>query len=151
MDIEKIHDILHRFDISEALLKNQSDDLSALDINIQDNNGFTALMVEIIRGETNAVELLLNHGALTEIENESGETALMLAVEEDNPFIVELVAMYADVNYTNIHGDTAFGLAKYYEYKDIISILKKHGAIDSGKITHIEEIEASAFGSKDKK
>ena len=139
--LNEIHDILHRFDVPESRLKEQSRDLAALDLNIQDENGFTALMTEVIKNNIDAVELLLTHGIDTEIELSGGETALMLAIEEGHPLLVEAVAMYADINYSNRHGDNALGIAKYYDVKDIINIIEKYGGIDTGKTTFIEEIE----------
>ena len=121
--LEDIHNVVHRFDISEERLNNQCEDLSLLDLNTQDEHGFTALMIEVLGNEASAVDLLLNHGAATEIENDSGETALMLAIEDGRLGIVEKIIAHADVNYTNMNGDNALGIAKYFGDENIIKIL----------------------------
>lgn len=49
------------------------------DINLQNGEGMTALMLSCERGNTDICELLLSNGADTEITNASGETALHVA------------------------------------------------------------------------
>ena len=75
----KIYEAIHRHDISDELIKKQTEDLDSCDLDVQDKDGFTALMTEVIRGNIAATELLLMHGAVTEIENDDGCTALSLA------------------------------------------------------------------------
>jgi ankyrin repeat protein len=61
------------------------------DINIQNKEGWTALMVASHFGLNTILELLLKAGADKDIKNNSGETALDYAKEEGNQEMVELL------------------------------------------------------------
>lgn len=142
----KIYEAVHRHDISDELIKKQTEDLDSCDLDVQDKDGFTALMTEVIRGNIASTELLLMHGAVTEIENDDGCTALSLAIEDSWTTMVDLICRFADVNFVNKHGDTPMALANYYDDEEIIKILRKHGANETDKPARIEVIERNAFG-----
>jgi len=148
--IEKISSILHRHDIDEDLLEKQSADLLSEDLNYSDADNFTVLMIETLKGNVDAVKLLISHGASTEIENDAGETALHLAIEQDHFGLVEALLEYSDINHVNQFSDTPLEIAKYYGYTSIINLLRINGAIDTNKPTRIQEIEDDAFGKKHK-
>lgn len=134
-----LHEVIHRFDVPEELLKRRSEELSNIDLDIQDERGNTQLMLEVLSFNPEAVELLLEHGANTEIENDEGETALILAITEDYSYLVELLCPYSDVNYKNMHGDSALAIAKYFEREDIIKTLVSYGALSQEKATKYEK------------
>ena len=59
------------------------------DLNIQDNNGWTALMVASYNGYHQVVELLLKEKADPNIQHNNGGTALMAASENDHQQVVD--------------------------------------------------------------
>ena len=66
-----------KHDNAELLLKNHAN------VNIQNDDGFTALMIACLakRG-SKMVEILLHHGANPNIQNKDGATALMFASQD---------------------------------------------------------------------
>ena len=66
-------------DVAELLLERGANP------NIQNNDGFTAIMFASINDDnTEMIELLLSYGADLHIRNNSGETALTVAINEGN-------------------------------------------------------------------
>lgn len=65
-------------------------DVYVVDINIQDENGFTALMWSSFYNDIGTVKYLLNKGAKVDIRDKDGNTALTWASHED---VVELLEM----------------------------------------------------------
>ena len=83
-------------------------------INVQDAERNTPLMNYVINGDKEAVEYLLIKGALVNIKNRQGETALMLAFErpnEDDENCFNIVALLlthaADTEIKNRDGNSA--------------------------------------------
>jgi ankyrin repeat protein len=60
-------------------------------VDIQDNDGWTALMKASSHDHTAIVPLLLTHGALVDIQSNGGETALMHAVESSKYGTIQLL------------------------------------------------------------
>lgn len=60
-------------------------------LNIQDNQGFTPLMIAVVYGHHNVVEALLAAGAELYIKNNVGKTALDYALETKNKKIRDIV------------------------------------------------------------
>ena len=61
----------------------------------------------------------------------SGWTALLFATVNGNIDLVEyLILNGANVNHTSDEGQTALALARQEKYKDIVRLLRKHGALD---------------------
>ncbi len=65
--------------------------VSGVEINIQDADGDTALIVAVLRNQSSSVKLLLEAGADTQIKAIGGETALSVARNEELSEIVELI------------------------------------------------------------
>ncbi len=64
-------------------------------------------------------------------KNASGWTALLFATVNGDKNLVEyLILKGANVNHTSDEGQTALALARQEKYKDIVTLLKKHGALD---------------------
>jgi ankyrin repeat protein len=64
---------------------------AALDINAQDEAGFTALMNASVRDRADIVDLLLGGGARLDLRNCEGETALDIARREKSVHVVALL------------------------------------------------------------
>ncbi len=62
-------------------------------VNAQDSDGFTALILATVKGNIEIVKLLLDKGADVDIETNSGETALYIA---NNIGYTEIVKLLQD-------------------------------------------------------
>ncbi len=100
------------------------------DVNLQDISGDTPLYEAASRGHQDIVKLLIAHGADVNLQDIIGDNPLHRAASRGHQEIVELlIAHGADVNLKNKSGNTPIRSAagKVY-YKDIVELLKKHGA-----------------------
>ena len=99
-----------------------------LDPNIRAGAGrsrMTALMWAAGRGHLTCAQTLIQHGALTDLQDVGGYTALMRAAKYNYPDIAgELLARQADVNIVNENGKTALQLAEEKNNQDVVRILK---------------------------
>ncbi len=87
----------------KALLKSYKD--LGIDVNFQNKDGNTALMLSVERGNIEIVKLLLNckddnnsYIVNPNIQNNNGETVLMIAVENGDIEIVKLLLNCKDAN-----------------------------------------------------
>ena len=76
--------------------------------------------------------VLIEHGAMMEVENGAGETPLLHAISGNSRKIVSLlIEQGADINVRSGKtgpGSTALELAANLKLKDMVTILIKHGA-----------------------
>lgn len=85
---------------------------AGVNVNAQNNYGYTALMIAADKGNTELVEKLITAQANVNIQNQYGTTALMLAVETGKYEVVEtLIAADADANAMQRNGTTAIMIA----------------------------------------
>ena len=92
-------------------------------VNHQMQDGRTALMQAHPHPEV--VQLLLRHGADTDVQKEDGWTALMFACQEGYLETVELLlASGADPSISNHGGVTAPMIASYFGHQDIVDLLQ---------------------------
>jgi hypothetical protein len=99
------------------------------DVNVQANNGLTALMVAARRGDSAMVEALLARGADVNVKTEEGETALMRAARGAYATIVQLLlGGGADVNVQIEEGETALMYAVRGGDAAIVQLLLDRGA-----------------------
>jgi ankyrin repeat protein len=119
----------------EAALSGQPDIAAVLlakdaDVMARNNGGFTPLHAAAYSGSVPVAELLLKKGAVVEdAANKAGVTPLMVAVEENHVAMLELlIARGADVNRPESHGYTPVTRAGFKGHRDIIRVLKRHGA-----------------------
>ena len=118
--------------------------LENCDINKQDMDGDTALMVSSRIGDQDISKELLLRGANPNLINKSGASALLWAVANGSVETVEmLLEKGADLNYVDGRGNSAFGLAARVSYEDksyeLMTIMLAKGADinikDSGGVT----------------
>jgi len=110
-------------------------------IDKRDDDGWTPLMLEVLRGELERAESLIIEGANPNVENNIGETPLWIAIEEEHHGMVEMLCRYADVNYKNKDCATALARAMYQENTSIIELLIENGGENSGPIVRLDEEE----------
>ncbi len=97
-----------------------------IDIDARDNYGTTALMYAVAYYRDIFIDLL-DLGANTNIQNDNGNTALMLAVGIGRlDFVRKLVYSGADPKIKNKEGKTAIDLAKEYDAQDIQAFFREH-------------------------
>ena len=107
-------------DAVEVLLKKD------VDINIQDENGETALMLASQNGHHQIVELLLKEHADINQQNENEWTALMIASQNGHHQVVELLLKeHADINTQEKDGWTALMLASQNGHHQVVELLLK--------------------------
>jgi len=93
---------------------------SGLNINIQNENGITALMYGCMNGNIVIVQSLLISGANINLKNHRGETALILAIMYGHGNIMmELINHNADINIIDYSGHNA---SYYYINSDFVDI-----------------------------
>ncbi len=98
-------------------------------INKIHNNNMTALMVAARNGQTEAVKVLIQVGAIVNEANNNGWTALMhAAIEGRIDAVKALIEAKADVNKVNKDGNTALMLAARWGQPDAINTLVTAGA-----------------------
>lgn len=101
------------------------------DLNIMNKDWVTALGTAELRNRTEVVLYLKEHGAGSHVDarDRYGRTALILASRAgDLAALKELLDKGADPNARLPHGETALSLASLYGRKEIVELLKAHGA-----------------------
>lgn len=68
--------------------------LSSKNINMQDKNGFTALMYATILGNINLVKLLLDYGADVMLESRLGTNVFMIAQDSEREDLLEILSTH---------------------------------------------------------
>ena len=100
------------------------------DVNRQDKNGRTPLMIACSTGRTRAMQRLLDNYANPDLIDRFGWSALMFAVYYNHVRIVRTLLDYGtDVNATSEKGLTALKIAMQYERKLLVDLLIDYGAI----------------------
>lgn len=104
--------------------------LDKVDINYQDPDGYSGLMLASVYGHNHVVEYLIEKNAKLELKDFLGRTALMLATVNDNYEIVfMLLSNKADVNCQDNNGGTAIMMAAVgYDDLKMFKILLHFGA-----------------------
>ncbi|MDX1295365.1 MAG: ankyrin repeat domain-containing protein [Sulfurimonadaceae bacterium] len=101
-----------------------------VNVNHQDQNGRTALMIACSTGRTREMQRLLDNYANADLIDVFGWSALMFAVYYNHVRIVRTLLEYgADVNATSDKGLTALKIAKQYNRKLLEDLLIDYGAI----------------------
>lgn len=113
------------------------------DLNIQNNNGDTALIIASDWSLHDHVELLIKNGANVNIQNKNGDTALNVVFKENHPWhreklrvhciICSLLKAHDDINKQNREGNTILmDIARNgdYYYETILFLIKEGADID---------------------
>jgi ankyrin repeat protein/beta-lactamase regulating signal transducer with metallopeptidase domain len=100
------------------------------DVNAKGTWGQTPLHIAAGKGYTDIIRMLLDKGANPNVkENERGKTPLHEAAKNGQKAVAELlISKDVDVNAKTRDGKTPMSLAKEKRHKEIIELLRKHGA-----------------------
>lgn len=122
------------FESTKILLENGAD------VNAKGDDGMNAFIQSTFgilskKVLTEVMDLLLENGANVNSalisKNAAGWTALhFAAVNGDYDLVKYLLSRGANVNHTSDEGSTALSLARQEKYEALVSLLKKHGALD---------------------
>lgn len=122
------------FESTKILLENGAD------VNAKGDDGMNAFIRSTFgilskKVLTEVMDLLLENGANVNSalisKNAAGWTALhFAAVNGDYDLVKYLLSRGANVNHTSDEGSTALSLARQEKYEALVSLLKKHGALD---------------------
>eukprot|EP00277_Geminigera_cryophila_P017727 CAMPEP_0179435766 /NCGR_PEP_ID=MMETSP0799-20121207/19825_1 /TAXON_ID=46947 /ORGANISM="Geminigera cryophila, Strain CCMP2564" /LENGTH=202 /DNA_ID=CAMNT_0021215363 /DNA_START=109 /DNA_END=717 /DNA_ORIENTATION=- len=109
------------------LIENLKSDGTNLDL--QDSNGWTALMLASKKGHTTIAAMLIDAGAKLDLQNKDGNTALIDASKEYDWDIVEIVAKLIDagaqLDLQDKDGNTALDLVRLGHVR---ALLRRKGA-----------------------
>ena len=102
------------------------------DVNIQNNEGWTALLIASQNGHTQVVEQLLKEHADVNIQTNDGLTALMIASQNGHTQVVEqLHKEHANINIQNNDGWTALMIASQNGHTQVVEqLLKEHANVN---------------------
>ena len=100
------------------------------DINLRNIEGQAALHIAALRGDTDIMGIILNHGADVDAQDRHGETPLHAAISKsDLPVAEQLLKHGANVDVQNQVGRTVLHLAlQYGDDVNIIRLLIENGA-----------------------
>jgi ankyrin repeat protein len=104
-----------------------------IDLNVQDEQGNTALMLAVKGNHMDLVAALMNHpGVALNVQDNGGDTALMLAVKGNHLDLVVALMNHPgiDLNVQDNGGDTALMYAAAYNQLDVVISLMNHPRID---------------------
>ena len=109
-------------------------------INKKEEHGYFPLYVACKNGDNDIVELLLEKGANLEEKNEQRQTALMIAIQENQEkslleVIETLLKAGADLLYTDNTGHTALDWAQQNDDDDVIRLLIQYAPSPSNSST----------------
>jgi cytohesin len=101
--------------------------MAGANVDANDIFGWTLLHLASDKGFKEMVEFLISHGANINAKTDRGSTPLYLATEQGHKDTVKLlIDKGANINVKNVYGRTPLDSA--WGRKDIIEMLKKHGA-----------------------
>ena len=93
----------------------------------------SALLIKAARigvTDRDTTRFLVERGADTEYRDDNGDTALLIAIRQDNHrFATHLVNLGADVNVKTRDGKSALAVAKSLALGELVSLLERQGAL----------------------
>jgi ankyrin repeat protein len=133
-EIEKYDDLYYSLKIINAVEKGNKKEIlkllkAGVDVNIKDEDGYTALILASYNGHTETVKILLESGADVNIKDEDGYTALITASSQGHAETVKLLLESgADVNAENKESFTALMYASLNGHIGTVKLLLEAGA-----------------------
>ena len=115
--------------IPESIYTSMSKTLTGSNVNLQDVDGWTALMFASYYGYIKIVKLLISIPDFgVNLQSKNGWTALMIASSLGNTEIVELLLSRSEINIDlqNAWEQTALEIASRRGYNKIVSLLENH-------------------------
>ncbi len=101
-------------------------------LDLQDDEGMTALTTAIYWGNEKIARRLMEAGAKLNLQGKKGNTALIFAIDENlAPLVHDIITAGADLNMQNVHGNTALICAAAKGQNDIVRDLIAAGALAS--------------------
>ena len=99
-------------------------------LNLPDDDGFTPVMQAAWHGQVEILQILLNHGANTSLQNATGCTAAHFAAGQGHTECLEILAkdQLVDINCQTKFGATPLILAAKCGYLDTVDLLLDYGA-----------------------
>ena len=118
--------------------------LPGIDINMQDENGFTVLHYASFAHHNNCVKLLLMYQADPNVKNNKKETPLHLAISQGNYKIaLDLLKGGANANIQNQDGRTPLHMCSELTFQLLVSIENQHKLISAllaaGAVPHLPD------------
>ena len=115
--------MLGRTDMVKKLVENKAE------VNLQDKDGWSALMDAAMLGHTDTVKVLVENKADLNLQDKDGWSALMDAARHGHTDMVKLlVENKADVNMATTSGHTPLLVAAERGYRKMAEVLVEHGA-----------------------
>jgi ankyrin repeat protein len=119
------------------------------DINVKDNNQWTALLLATLNGNQEIAGFLIEKGADIDAKTEEGDTALILALKYHYFQIASyLIAGGADINIKDKQGDTALHWTIQRQYAHITQLLIEKGADIKAKNKDGKDCSANGAGKE---
>ena len=141
-DISNLERAIDMGDIREVAQLVQS----GIDVNQQNVNGWSPLMLSASIGEGDIVAILIEAGARVDAYNDNGDTALMVAVFSDYPSIVDqLLAAGVNTFHINNKGYMATHIAEQGGHHAMVDKLSKYGVLSRSEINDVLDL-LKAFG-----
>ena len=101
-----------------------------IDLNQGDGHGFTPLIWASYYGRVNMVDKFLAKGAISDVPNMGGDTALHQAASCNHyDIVIRLLNNGANVNVSNEHGNTPLHYACFWNHVRVCQVLVKQGAL----------------------
>lgn len=98
-----------------------------MDANVQDEQGYTALMMAAREGSPEVAGLLLKHGARVYLKNRFGETAVMLAAFNGHNAVIELLLAQGATLGANSKGWNPLLYAAFSGHAPTVRLLLAYG------------------------
>ncbi len=111
--------------------KKHNKDAQILDVDMENKEGETGLMMAASKGDVRSLRLLLQCGASADLQDARGRTALMNAAEKNEvQCIKELLASGASKDIEDNRGEKAVDIARYYSYGKCVQLLDENGGVN---------------------
>ena len=96
-----------------------------------DKGGQTPLHYAARKGNVSMITLLIEHGAQVEFRDSAGDSPLQKAVWSNQiSAVTVLLDKKADINSADSTGLTSLKCASLLDHKEMVSLLRRHGAVD---------------------